>query len=679
MLNPDCSKCDRRPNVLTGDDIIGLYEGAQYYHCGRFRPAYRCRMRSNKEAFCRVCVEAIVTRLGHHVTPIPRLEVVPQLLDFGQVAHGLTIYRAFEVRNIRLCMPGPMRVQLDAPTGAFSYAPNTETNFTLPAPVLETYTSRTVFVAFTSTPSGGPNFSGQLTVNTPDDVINPSDTVTLTAQAIQPSPVDSVLVIDRSNSMQGSTGVPNEQKVDHAIKAAQLYVSLLKQNDRIGVVRYNHQARDPQDILLTLRVAGDLTAGPGRLAAASVINETNLNPSGFTTIGGGILLGSKVLDAAVANSRALIVLTDGIQNRSPDIPTATTAVSAKTPRQRVFAVGLGLHQLEDRLKQIATVTNGMTQITGELVAYKEFLLQKLYVQILSDVSDEAFVKDPQRVAHAGQNQANLVYLGEVDVSADFIVAFRPTNVFPKYLSVWLEMPDGSKITETDAAIMPNVTFIQRSDHVFYRIQFPVWPDKPQAHMGTWKVWIENLAVGEYFLEGILYYSIMVKARSDLRLAGYIIQTDYRPSSKMTIVLEPTLYGQPVEVDLPVEVAIERPDGVRRTIQLQRQTNGSYSGEFFDTYLVGPYLASATVWATTPRGDRVTRFRHMTGIIFDPVKDGELWERGEMPENLCNKAREALRVLSELIRYCCDEERRGREPLSNEDLIREVKVRLGRKE
>jgi hypothetical protein len=676
MLNPDCTKCDQRPNVLTNDDIVGLYEGAQYYHCGRFRPAYRCRMRNNQEAFCRVCVEAILERLGNHVTPTPRLDVVPQSLDFGQVAHGLTIYRAFEVRNVRLCMPGPMRVQLGAPTGVFSYAPGTETSFTLPSPVLEAYTSRTVFVAFTSPVSGGPNFTGVLTVSTPDDATNPSDTVTLTAEAVTPPPVDSVLVIDRSGSMQGATGIPNEDKADHAIKAAQLYVSLLKQNDRIGVVRYNDQARDPQDILLTLRVAGDLTSGAGRLAAASVLTKTNLNPTGYTSIGGGILLGSKILDAAVANSRALVVLTDGIQNRSPDIPTATAVVSAKTPRQRVFAVGLGLHQLQDKLKQIATVTNGMTQITGDLVAHKEFLLQKLYVQILSDASDEAFVKDPPRLALAGHKQSNLVYLGEVDVSADFIVAFRPTNVFPKYLSVWLEAPDGSMITMADAASLPNVSFVEQSNHVFYRVQFPAWPDKPQAHMGAWKVWVENLALGEYFLAGNLHYSVMVKARSDLRLAGRIVQTDYRPGSTMTVILEPSLYGQPVVVDPPVEVSIERPDGVRRTIQLQQQAQGGYVGEFHDTYLVGPYLASSTVWVTTPRGERVTRYRHMTGLIFDPVGDGGEWEDGHGSEDPCVKAQAALRVLAELIERCC---KQGHvlegEQLSNEDLIEAITRRL----
>src|SRR4029450_7668564 len=107
--------------------------------------------------------------------------------------------------------------------------------------------------------------------------------------------------------------------------------------------------------------------------------------------------------------RALVVLTDGRQNTNPDIPAGTAVVSAQTPRQRVFAVGLGLNQLEDRLQQIASFTNGVAQITGDLVDVKEFLLQKLYVQILSDASDEAFVTDPRSVGLPGQQRGTECY------------------------------------------------------------------------------------------------------------------------------------------------------------------------------------------------------------------------------------------------------------------------------
>ena len=188
---------------------------------------------------------------------------------------------------------------------------------------------------------------------------------------------------------------------------------LIKTHYRIGVVRFNDVAGDPADVLLHMEVAGGPGDGMGRDNANNNLTTANLNPSGNTSIGAGILLGSDVLDSAVADSRALIVLTDGRQNTDPDIPDATATVSTKVPKQRVFAVGLGLNQLEDKLVQIASVTNGVAQITGDLVGYKEFLLQKLYVQILSDVSDEAFVKDPLGIVLPGQKRAQSIYLAKL--------------------------------------------------------------------------------------------------------------------------------------------------------------------------------------------------------------------------------------------------------------------------
>ena len=64
---------------------------------------------------------------------------------------------------------------------------------------------------------------------------------------------------------------------------------------------------------------------------------------------------------------------------------------------------------------------------------------------------------------------------------------------------------------------------------------------PSGHVGTWKVWVENAyrtsghddvgvaAAGNW--GGLpLYFTVMAKARSDLRLGGRIDQTTYSPGS-----------------------------------------------------------------------------------------------------------------------------------------------------
>jgi hypothetical protein len=109
--------------------------------------------------------------------------------------------------------------------------------------------------------------------------------------------------------MEEDTGIPNERKIDHALAAANLYVSLLKENDRIGIARFNDHANDPGDVRLTMRLAD----AAGKSQAATALDVAHFTPDGFTSIGGGTILGSSILDHGVADSRAIVVLTDGIQ------------------------------------------------------------------------------------------------------------------------------------------------------------------------------------------------------------------------------------------------------------------------------------------------------------------------------------------------------------------------------
>jgi hypothetical protein len=99
--NPDCTQCDNSANVLDDDTIIGAYEGSQYFHCGKFRPAYDCRMRNHAKDFCRVCVDAIADTLSPFLTDEATIEIHPADVEFGDVGFGFTMYRAFEIRNVK--------------------------------------------------------------------------------------------------------------------------------------------------------------------------------------------------------------------------------------------------------------------------------------------------------------------------------------------------------------------------------------------------------------------------------------------------------------------------------------------------------------------------------------------------------------------------------------------------
>lgn len=75
--NPDCAHCDERPSPVP-DGTIGAFEGAHYYHCGSYRPAYNCRMGNRVEHdFCGVCQRVIARRLAAHM---PETNVVAAML-----------------------------------------------------------------------------------------------------------------------------------------------------------------------------------------------------------------------------------------------------------------------------------------------------------------------------------------------------------------------------------------------------------------------------------------------------------------------------------------------------------------------------------------------------------------------------------------------------------------------
>ncbi len=60
--NANCAVCDPQPDPAPGMTVVGLYEGAHYYHCDAYRPAFHCMMR-NFGVFCPVCEQRILQTL----------------------------------------------------------------------------------------------------------------------------------------------------------------------------------------------------------------------------------------------------------------------------------------------------------------------------------------------------------------------------------------------------------------------------------------------------------------------------------------------------------------------------------------------------------------------------------------------------------------------------------------
>lgn len=65
--NADCTRCDTQADPMPAG-TVGLYEGAEYCHCGAYRPSYDCLMRSLGADLCAVCQAWIRDKISQEVT-----------------------------------------------------------------------------------------------------------------------------------------------------------------------------------------------------------------------------------------------------------------------------------------------------------------------------------------------------------------------------------------------------------------------------------------------------------------------------------------------------------------------------------------------------------------------------------------------------------------------------------
>src|SRR5262249_28485905 len=74
--NADCSDCDKQANPKE-DGYVGAFEGARYFHCGCYRPAFNCRMRVLGQSFCGVCQQVMGDVLQPFLPPPPATAALP--------------------------------------------------------------------------------------------------------------------------------------------------------------------------------------------------------------------------------------------------------------------------------------------------------------------------------------------------------------------------------------------------------------------------------------------------------------------------------------------------------------------------------------------------------------------------------------------------------------------------
>lgn len=644
-------------------------------------------------------------------------------LDYLQIERGFRTVRFIEIRN-----DGDSDLTFDARIGPDPANPAGAALFGLVLPdhdITDAPSQRNYSVLPTTRCGPGPvgentvavaasffadGASGTYTANLIIENINVPGagtfTYPLSAEIIDPVPVDIALVIDRSGSMDDPAWSRN--KMEAALSGAKLLVQMLRDtaDDRCALVRFNE---------LPDAVQGMQLAGPNRAALLGALGPPAFVPQGSTNIAGGAIVATDELVTAHPTNppvlkKAMVVLTDGMENTCFQIggvdpwysitgrdaadgmtqPNGTPQdtqpwpVPASVPDIKIYAIGLGAPgDIDSAALQDLSVTTGASYQGAEDLTGKDyFLLEKYFTQIFMETAGLQQISDPFYTILPGAKHAHEFDILPGDVNAMVVLYDEPEHRLPFYV----ESPKGELLS--GASLPPGFAVRFNSTPTARFVEFFFPHKEPDRYVGSWTVWVEHpgyVCSGDVekdtrpgFLprkcEGYkapVGYGIAIGAGSNLRMQPYV-----EPGIKY--VGEPfRLNAEVAEAGLPVKgstvrVFVTSPTGQQYTIPLLddgthqdgQSDDGDYGGVFTQTYMAGNYQLEFR--AEGMQGTKAyVRSAHRTKAIHDrrqPPGGGGGDDGGRPPSggDCCRKLLRALARQERILLMLLKEKQRQRD-------------------
>jgi von Willebrand factor type A domain/Trypsin-like peptidase domain len=284
-----------------------------------------------------------------------------------------------------------------------------------------------------------------------------------------PKDVDVVLVFDRSGSMTLPGFGTSETKLDQAKRAAELFVSLLRtdKTHRVGLVTFSTIASP--DFPLAAVNAGTKASLIGPPDPGLI---DSIGAGGNTTIGGGLQTASTFFPppGPAANSRSVLLLTDGLQNTNPTIETGEGALGSAV----LNVIGFGTEASLDgpRLTRLAREHRGIYWRAEEGLS-----LKKYFALAFGNIFNFGTSLDPQFSLGAGVMAAPPI---DVRVCGEtMLTAILGWDNLGATLLVQLLSPGGSTIT----AASPGVIADSGSSWAHLRFALPFAGEQD----GIWQV------------------------------------------------------------------------------------------------------------------------------------------------------------------------------------------------
>jgi hypothetical protein len=311
------------------------------------------------------------------------------------------------------------------------------------------------------------------------------------------NPLDVVLVMDRSGSMAGpSTPGGTATKLEDAQEAAELFVELLRSGagDRVGLVSFSTSAGPPQSTLGTVNAAKK-TELRGSGGTAGVID--NLTAGGMTSIGDGLRAAMTQLGSGggASNDPVILLMTDGLQNRSPMISEVDGSLGAT----RICAIGFGREeQLNGALLSELTRTHdGFYTRAGDGLD-----LRKLFALCFGDIFEAGALDDPRGHIPDGATAVNPTSFNVC--GEDTVTIILGWDNRRGDLDVVVTTPSGIEVTSAGAG----VTAASGRTWFFMRLPLPFGADRN----GTWQLQVRRRPTSSEFPDrSALDYFTMVVA------------------------------------------------------------------------------------------------------------------------------------------------------------------------
>ena len=308
----------------------------------------------------------------------------------------------------------------------------------------------------------------------------PTATIMIDSQPAPPPPLtrDVMVVFDRSGSMTLSDGA-GRTKIEAARDAVSLFVQLVLADtgNRIGLVSFSTTASDPVDFAIDEVTPANKNTliGPAPFSSGIV---GDLDPDGNTSIGDGLDAARLQFPAPGENPRAILLLTDGLQNTPPSIDEAEEALGEID----VHAIGFGEESSldGDLLTDLAAAHNGLYVRAGNGLT-----LEKFFTSAFGNLFVQGILFDPEydlpADQHSGRPESFRV-CGEETITV--VVGWdRPGAA----LRITVRTPGGSAIT----GATPGTTESSGRTWTFLRIPLPQGTERD----GVWTVVVSRPGSG----------------------------------------------------------------------------------------------------------------------------------------------------------------------------------------